>query len=75
MANPLLVGVARSAAPTVIAGVVAAPVVGTLMLTATGCVCALMLVRHWTQSQVTVAARKGEGIAFKLEKEGGRSRD
>jgi len=68
MANPLLVNAARSA-PVVLAGVAAVPAVAGLAAVATICLCGIMVVRHRTQSHVSLRYKKGQGLVFDLMKE------
>jgi len=68
MANPLLVNAARSA-PVVLAGVAAVPAVAGLAAVATICLCGIMVVRHRTQSHVSLRYKKGQGLIFDLMKE------
>ena len=70
MANTLLVSAARTA-PVVIAGVAAVPAVASLAAVATVCLCSIMIVRHRTQSQVSLRVRKGQGFVFDIAKEPG----
>jgi hypothetical protein len=68
MANPLLVNAARTA-PVVLAGVAAVPAIASLAAVATVCLCGIMVVRHRTQSHVSLRYRKGQGLVFDLMKE------
>jgi hypothetical protein len=68
MANPLLATATR-AAPVVLAGVAAVPAVASLAAVATVCLCGIMVVRHRTQSHVSLRYRKGQGLVFDLMKE------
>ncbi|KTR82531.1 hypothetical protein GGR39_001194 [Novosphingobium fluoreni] len=65
MVNPLLVSAARSA-PVLLAGTVAVPAVAGLAVVTAACLGTLMVVRHRTQSQVSIRYRKGEGFVFDL---------
>ena len=68
MANPLLMNAARSV-PVVLAGVAAVPAVAGLAAVATICLCGIMVVRHRTQSHVSLRYKKGQGLVFDLMKE------
>ena len=68
MANSLLVGAARSA-PLIIAGAAAMPAVAGLAAVATVCLCSIMVVRHRTQSHVSLRVKKGQGFVFDVMKE------
>jgi hypothetical protein len=68
MANPLLVSAAR-AAPVLIAGAAAVPAVAGLAAVATICLCSIMVVRHRTQSHVSLRVRKGQGFVFDVTRE------
>jgi len=68
MANPLLVSAARTA-PVVIAGLAVVPAAASLAAVATVCLCSIMIVRHRTQSQVSLRVRKGQGFVFDIVKE------
>ena len=74
MANPLLIHAARSV-PIAVAGTVAMPAAASLAVVATVCLCGIMVVRHRTQSQISVRVKKGEGFVFDLGKEAEPSRD
>ena len=67
MANALLAGAARTA--PIVAGAIAVPAAATLMLTATGCLCALMIVRKFTSSEVNVAVKRSEGFGVNIRQE------
>lgn len=68
MANPLLLNAARSA-PIIIAGAAAVPAIAGLAAVATVCLCSIMVVRHRTQSHVSLRVRKGQGLVFDVMKE------
>ena len=68
MANPLLVNAARTA-PVVLAGVAAMPAIASLAAVATVCLCGIMVVRHRTQSHVSLRYKKGQDLVFDLMKE------
>jgi hypothetical protein len=68
MANPLLATAVRTA-PVVLAGVAAVPAVAGLAAVATVCLCGIMVVRHRTQSHVSLRYKKGQGLLFDLMKE------
>ncbi|WP_221420102.1 hypothetical protein [Novosphingobium chloroacetimidivorans] len=60
---------AARSAPVVLAGVAAVPAVASLAAVATICLCSIMVVRHRTQSHVSLRYRKGQGLMFDLMKE------
>ena len=68
MANPLLLNAARTA-PVIIAGAAAVPAIAGLAAVATICLCSIMVVRHRTQSHVSLRVRKGQGFVFDVMKE------
>jgi hypothetical protein len=63
MVNPLLVSAARTA-PVVIASVAAVPAAAGLAAVATLCLCSIMIVRHRTQTDLSLRVRKGQGFVF-----------
>jgi fatty-acid desaturase len=68
MANALLLNAARTA-PVIIAGAAAVPAIAGLAAVATICLCSIMVVRHRTQSHVSLRVRKGQGFVFDVMKE------
>jgi hypothetical protein len=68
MAHPLVVTAARTV-PMVVAGSVAVPAAASLAVVATACLCGVMIVRHRTQSRISLRVKKGEGFVFDLGRE------
>ncbi|WP_236554788.1 hypothetical protein [Novosphingobium sp. 9U] len=60
---------AARSAPVVLAGVAAVPAVAGLAAVATICLCSIMVVRHRTQSHVSLRYKRGQGLVFDLMKE------
>jgi hypothetical protein len=58
-----------------VAGTVAMPAAASLAVVATVCLCGIMVVRHRTQSQISVRVKKGEGFVFDLGRDAGVGRD